>query len=107
MRSNLHRFTSEFKKQFLGSLVYKNGAVLISMMIEIAKRTRKDKGRKLLDVYDVLGKDNACYVLITCGEPAEDGKMQVEMTYEGDRSLAAFLIESAQDIIDHQENMSS
>ncbi|MBS0650930.1 MAG: hypothetical protein JSR93_07210, partial [Verrucomicrobia bacterium] len=48
-----------------------------------------------------------CYVLITCGEPAEDGKMQVEMTYEGDRSLAAFLIESAQDIIDHQENMSS
>ncbi|MBS0607676.1 MAG: hypothetical protein JSR57_12060, partial [Verrucomicrobia bacterium] len=55
----------------------------------------------------VLAKDNACYVLITCGEPAEDGKMQVEMTYEGDRSLAAFLIESAQDIIDDQENMSS
>jgi hypothetical protein len=41
-------------------------------------------------------KNKACYVLITCGEPSEDGKMQVEMTYEGDACLAAYLIESAQ-----------
>ena len=77
------------------------------MMIEIAKRTRTKKGRMLQEVHDALANDNACYVLITCGKPAEDGKMQVEMTYEGDSSLAAFLIESAQDIIDGQEDISS
>ncbi len=46
-----------------------------------------------------LSKDNACYVLITCTKPSEDGKMQVEMTYEGDECLAAYLIESAQEFI--------
>lgn len=48
------------------------------------------------DVKRVAAKNKACYVLITCGEPSEDGKMQVEMTYEGDACLAAYLIESAQ-----------
>ncbi len=47
-----------------------------------------------------LAQENACYVLITCKEPAEDGKMQVEMVYEGDACLAAYLIESAQSFID-------
>lgn len=73
------------------------------MVIEIAKRAEAKKGRMFQDVHEVLAKENACYVLITCGEPAEDGKMQVEMTYEGDASLAAFLIDSAQDIIGNQD----
>jgi hypothetical protein len=55
------------------------------------------------DVKNVLARNNACYVLITCGEPSEDGKMQVEMTYEGDACLAAYLIESAQNFIDNDE----
>ena len=38
---------------------------------------------------------NACYVLITCQEPTDDGQMHVEMTYDGDMDLAAYLIESA------------
>jgi hypothetical protein len=42
-------------------------------------------------------------VLITCGQPAADGKMQVEMIYEGDVSLAAYLIESAQGVLDNNE----
>jgi len=54
-----------------------------------------------------LGKKTACYVLITCGEPSEDGRMQVEMTYEGDQCLAAYLIESAQGLIDGQIEISS
>ncbi len=45
-------------------------------------------------------KKNACTVLITCEEPTEDGKMQVEMTYEGDSILAAYLLENAQSILD-------
>lgn len=43
-----------------------------------------------------LAQDHACYVLITCNHPDENGKMQVEMTYEGDTCLAAMLIENAQ-----------
>lgn len=47
-----------------------------------------------------LGKDNACYVVITCALPTEDGKMDVEMTYEGDETLASYLLENAQQIMD-------
>ena len=50
-------------------------------------------------------KNGACYILITCGEPSEDGKMQVEMTYEGDALLAAYLLESAQGMIEHKESL--
>jgi hypothetical protein len=45
-------------------------------------------------------EQNACYVLITCGEPSEDGRMEVEFTYEGDASLASYLLESAQSYLE-------
>lgn len=47
-----------------------------------------DSASKLLD-------DTACYVLITCGHPSSDGQMKVEMTYEGDKVLASYLLENA------------
>lgn len=50
-----------------------------------------------------LAKDHACYVLITCNQPSEDGCMQVEFNYEGDVALAAYLIQGAQTFIDEQE----
>lgn len=40
--------------------------------------------------------------MISCNEPSEDGKMQVEMTCEGDEILAAYLLENAQSILDNQ-----
>ncbi len=43
-----------------------------------------------------LSKNMACYVLITCSEPSEDGQMNVELSYEGEETLASFLIENAQ-----------
>lgn len=52
---------------------------------------------------EVLDKDPSCYVLITCGQPSEDGQMQVEMTYQGDASLAAYLLQGAQYYIDQDE----
>lgn len=53
---------------------------------------------------ETLAKNKACYVLITCDEPSEDGNMQVEMTYEGDAVLASYLLQGAQSMIDeHQE----
>lgn len=51
-----------------------------------------------------LDKPCACYVLITCTEPNEDGKMEVEMNYEGDESLAAFLVENASQVFDDRVN---
>ena len=65
----------------------------------VPKRARFPK-QKGPNVKNVMPADGACYVLITCGEPSKDGKMQVEMTYEGDPILAAYLVESAQQFID-------
>ncbi len=48
-------------------------------------------------------KNPACYLLITCNEPSEDGHMQVEMTYEGDAALASYLLQGAQSIFDEEE----
>jgi hypothetical protein len=53
---------------------------------------------------EVLEKDPSCYVLITCGQPTEDGQMQVEMTYQGDTTLAAYLLQGAQLFIDQEDN---
>jgi hypothetical protein len=47
-------------------------------------------------------QQKACYVLITCGEPSKEGKMEVELTVEGDRDLACYLIDSAQGYLDDQ-----
>ena len=52
---------------------------------------------------DELAKKHACYVLITCDAPSDDGKMQVEMSYEGDAALAAYILQGAQLRIDEQE----
>jgi hypothetical protein len=54
-----------------------------------------------------LGKNTACYVLIKCDEPTEDGNMQVEMTYEGDANVASCLLRGAQSFMDEQEECRS
>lgn len=58
------------------------------------------KGKR---IKDKLATNPACYVLITCDQPSEDGKMQVEMTYEGDAALASYLLQGAQNLIDENE----
>jgi len=47
-----------------------------------------------------LGKEHACYVLITCTDCSENGEMDVQMDFEGDENLAAFLVDSASQIFD-------
>ena len=54
------------------------------------------------EITQELSQNNQCYVLITCGEPSQDGQMVVKMTYEGDPILAAYLVESASAIIDRE-----
>lgn len=53
---------------------------------------------------DALSKKHLCYVLITCDASASDGQMEVEMSYEGDATLASYLLQGAQNFIDEQEN---
>jgi len=55
------------------------------------------------NVRDSLIKKHVCYVLITCDAPSDDGKMNVEMSYEGDATLAAYLLQGAQSFIDDQD----
>jgi hypothetical protein len=76
------------------------------VLSEILKRAQWSKNKIPNNIQKVFSKDNACYVLITCGQPSEDGKMQVEMTYEGDATLAAYLIESAQGLIEDSDEVS-
>jgi hypothetical protein len=62
----------------------------------------QEQGRGSL-VHKALDKQkNGCYVLITCGHPSEDGKMEVEFTYKGDEVLAMYLLETAQDFMHEQ-----
>ena len=61
----------------------------------------KKNSRKHLQ--EALDKNPSCYVLITCGQPSDDGQMQVEMTYQGDSALASYLLQGAQSYIDQEE----
>jgi hypothetical protein len=54
-------------------------------------------------VRKLLGKDYAGFVLITCKQPQKAGQMQVEMSYEGDPTLAAYLLEGAQGYLEEDE----
>lgn len=49
-------------------------------------------------------EENACSILITCKKPSEDGKMAIELTYEGDPILASYLLENAQGAIDLEDD---
>lgn len=57
----------------------------------------EDARQRLLEE---LAEHHACYVLITCDQPNELGKLDVELSYDGDPALAAYLLEGAQSFID-------
>lgn len=59
-------------------------------------------GASLERIRKILGPKCACYVLITCTEPSEKGNMEVELHFEGDEKLAAFLVENASQVFDEQ-----
>lgn len=46
-----------------------------------------------------LAKKHACYVLITCSRPTANGKLHVDMSYQGDPFLASMMLQNAQNII--------
>ena len=75
------------------------------MVIEMDETADWKKKLSKQDLRQLLAERNACFVLITCGEPTNEGKMEVELTYEGDDSLAAYLIESAHGLIENQNEV--
>lgn len=75
------------------------------MVIEMDETADWKKKLSKQDLRQLLAERNACFVLITCGEPTTEGKMEVELTYEGDDSLAAYLIESAHGLIENQNEV--
>ena len=69
-------------------------------MRKLAEKLFWQQRKSTVEIKKALSENNTCYVLITCTEASKDGKMEVEMTYGGDPILAAYLVESAQNIID-------
>ncbi|PJD95407.1 MAG: hypothetical protein CK425_08905 [Parachlamydia sp.] len=61
------------------------------------------KNRDASQIKKELAKKHACYVLITCDPPSSDGNMQVCMSYEGDATLAAYLLRGAQNFMEEQD----
>lgn len=77
-------------------------------MTKFSLNVSKDEpeDRALENLRKALTEDNECYVLITCSKPSDSGKMQVELTFEGDESLAAYLVETAKDTFHDQAHES-
>lgn len=47
----------------------------------------------------------ACRIMITCGHPSNDGKMDVEMSYDGDPTLASYLLDRAQNYMNQEDEV--
>ena len=75
----------------------------VKIPIKVSKKKKK-KWCNLSDIKKHLKKNHACYVLITCSQPSQDGKMQVELNYSGDEDLAAYLLDGAQDVFESEKS---
>jgi hypothetical protein len=71
------------------------GKKLISVKKQLQEETLSRIKKELEDLC-------ACYVLVTCSSPAKDGKMEVEMSFEGDEDLAALLVQNASQVFDER-----
>nr|WP_323744725.1 hypothetical protein [Candidatus Clavichlamydia salmonicola] len=54
-----------------------------------------------------MNEEAPCYILITCGGPSAEGKMQVEMKYEGDPCVISYLLESAMNMMEENSDQFS
>lgn len=54
---------------------------------------------------EALSEESICHILVTCHSPSKDGKMHVEMTYQGDPSLVSYLLQNAQNLIDQENDL--
>lgn len=73
---------------------------MVKAVVPLDESSKESKNYSLDKIKKILSENNACYVLITCADPTQDGEMQVEMSYGGDEVLAAYLIDNAQQVFD-------
>lgn len=92
------RLRSSTKTAFRGWIA---GSVEGKMSKKIVK-IELDQETVLGKIKDAIGNRCVCFVLISCSEPTEEGKMEVQMHFEGDETLAAFLVESAGQAFEEQ-----
>ncbi len=66
---------------------------------------KKGSGPTIEQIKTKLGEENACYVLITCSPPSSAGEMEVELSYQGDDTLASYLLENAQEFFESRHEI--
>lgn len=59
--------------------------------------------RNLEKIRKLIGPECACFVLITCTAPSDIGKMDVELHFEGDESLAGLIVENATEVFNSRK----
>lgn len=51
-------------------------------------------------------ENQGLFIVITCSPPSEDGKIQVEMKYEGDSCALLYILKKAQEQFEQIDDMS-
>jgi hypothetical protein len=69
-----------------------------SKKIMFPENVAHEKIRQLLS-------DHAGYVLVTCRPPNRKGKMEVEVSYDGDIDLASYLVDGAQGYLEQEQGL--
>lgn len=73
---------------------------LLLLYKSLAGEEKKVSRNEWNDCPEVFKDDISAYVLVTCGQVSSDGKIQVEMTYEGDPAVISYLLTKARDSLD-------
>lgn len=77
-----------------------------SMSTFCMQHTEEKENQKLRlspqELKQALTEQYPCFVLITCSAPNAQGQLDVEMIYEGDAHLAAYMVETAQAFIEEE-----
>jgi hypothetical protein len=81
---------------------FKRANKMVKINFSSVKKRGSRKKVALERIRNTLRNNHACYVLITCSDPSDEGKMEVEMSYDGDHCLASYLVDSAQNILEDQ-----
>ena len=50
-------------------------------------------------------ENDELFIMITCAPPSEDGKIQVEMTYEGDPFVILYILKKAQEQFEQNDDV--
>lgn len=74
---------------------------MVKKIVEIESKSKKEAA--LAQLKKNLGEEYACFVLITCTQPDPKGKMEVALDFEGDETLASFLVENAAQVFEERD----